>query len=187
MSFIRIKEIGPKNGKKYKYAYLVENKWRKRLKGGKKGSRQKVSKYLGKVISEVDNRESNNLDERDFFGFVKQGKEEYMKNKKEKVISDLTRYELHLRGFVDNNGIMIKDNLNFNLAKRRFINQEGEEENIVLEINEGFLCKFTLDKLVNFRVKGDDEREIGISLAKAFLEAGLKVSQEVFIGYFEKI
>ena len=45
MGFIRVKKISGKE-----YAYLVENKWYKRgFKGKGSGSRQKVSRYLGRV------------------------------------------------------------------------------------------------------------------------------------------
>lgn len=43
--FIRYKCIKAKSGKSYTYAYLVKNFWDK----VKKGSRQKVIRYIGKV------------------------------------------------------------------------------------------------------------------------------------------
>ena len=169
MSFIRVKEIG----KKYRYAYLVENKWRKRLKEGKKGSRQKVSKYLGKVLKleVVENKE-----------FIP-GK---YKTKSE-IIEDLSKYELMIRGFSEKNGIMEKDDLRYDLKLRKFVDSKGEDVKVVIEMNEGFFCKNTIRKLLNFKAKGDDEREVGINVAKAFLETGLKVPNEIFVEFFELI
>ena len=63
MGFIRVKKI---NGKEY--AYLVENKrYKRKFKSKNKGSRQKVSKYLGKIY--FFNIE-NNID---FVDFTKTG------------------------------------------------------------------------------------------------------------------
>ncbi len=185
MSFIRVKEIG-KKGKKYRYAYLVSNVWRKRLKGGKKGSRQKVSKYLGKVINFDKEKDRKNIG---FFEFVNiKENAEYLENSKARIIRDLTRYELFIRGFGERKGRMEREGFGFDLRQRKFVDDSGEEEEkIVVEMNEGFLCKYTIAKLLNFKSKLDDEREIGIELAKAFLEAGFNVPKEVFIGYFEKI
>ena len=59
MVYIRIKKI-KKKGREYRYAYLVENRWKKRVrKGSKKGARQKVKGYLGKVhdFSRVDDKD----------------------------------------------------------------------------------------------------------------------------------
>lgn len=182
MSFIRVKEIGKKNGKKYRYAYLVENKWRKRLKGGKKGSRQKVSKYLGKVLN------FDKVKEMSFFEFINvKENSAYLESSKDKIVNDLVKYELFLRGFEDLNEILEKEKIIFDLKQKRFVDLGGKEEKVVLEMNEGFLCKYTIGKLLKFKAKGDDEREIGIELAKTFLETGLNVPKEIFVGYFGKV
>jgi hypothetical protein len=182
MAFIRIKGIGKRDGKKYSYAYLVENRWRKRLKGNKKGSRQKVSRYLGKVLKIEKEREFG------FFEFINiKDNPNYLESNKEKIVEDLVRYELFVRGFIEIEQIMEKNRLRFDLRKNRFIDAEGNEENIVIEMNEGFLCSYTLSRLINFKSDNDDEREKGIALAKTFLEAGLAIPKEIFIGYYEKV
>ena len=187
MSFIRVKEIGKRGGKKYRYSYLVENKWRKRLKGGKKGSRQKVSKYLGKVLI------FDKVKEMGFFEFINvKDNSNYLENSKVRIVEDLARYELLLRGFEKNSQIISRDNVRFDSKSRKFVSPTSfpdcsEEDRIVIEMNEGFLCKYTLNKLINFKAHGDDEREIGIELAKTFLEAGLNVPKEIFVGYFGKL
>jgi hypothetical protein len=178
MSFIRVKNIGKKGDRKYRYAYLVENRWRKRLKKGKKGSRQKVSRYLGKVVKLEKVRERE---------FEAGDMGEYVKRRKSQIIRDLVRHELLLRGFEEEKGRMIKEGMIFELGPRKFVKENGEEEKLVIEMNEGFLCKYTLTNLLNFKAKDDDEREVGIKLAKAFLEAGLNVPKEIFVAYFEKV
>jgi hypothetical protein len=184
MTFIRVKEIGKKHGIKYKYAYLVENKWRKRIKGGKKGSRQRVSKYLGKVVK------LNKEKDISFFNFLKLSDiNSYLEKSKAEIIDDLIRYELFLHGFEEKEGIMLKNELSlgFDIKRKRFVNANGKPENTVIEINEGFLCEHTILKLLDFKKIDDDDHYTGIGLAKAFLEAGLKVPEEIFVGYFNKI
>ncbi len=179
MSFIRVKKIGKKDGKKYSYAYLVENKWRKRKV---KGSRQKVSKYLGAVISI---EKTSNLD---FFQILEiKDINEYLANMtKEKIVTDLARYELKARGFLENGKTLAKEDIIFDVSNLRFADGSGKENPIVIQMNEGFLCQHNLISLINFK-KTDDEYQTGIELAKAFLEAGLSVPKEIFVGYFEKL
>jgi len=193
MGFIRIKEISKKNGnnneiKKYNYAYYVENKWRKRLKGKKKGSRQSLSKYIGKIIElekikDCDFCQTNSID----------NFENYLKDStKERIICDLIKTELYQLGFssFEKNEYILKNNdIYFDSKSFRFVNQKGKEEKLVIKTNEGFFCKYTATKLIKFKPEKGifDEREIGIELAKAFLEAGLKVPKEVFVAYFEKV
>ncbi|MBD3163952.1 hypothetical protein GF323_02020 [Candidatus Woesearchaeota archaeon] len=204
MAFIRIKRISGKE-----YAYLVSNKWRKRLKRKKgerkgetkpgKGSRQKVNKYLGRVLK------LDKVKEMGFFEYINiKENADYLKSSKEKIVRDLAGYELFLRGFVKKGkegkggkegtgqrarkvDKMTLGRLCFDLDSRKFTDTCGKEIKAVLEMNEGFLCRHTLHRLLNFKLKHEDEREDGIGLAKAFLEAGLKVPKEIFIGYFQKL
>jgi len=183
MSFIRVKNIG-KNGQNYRYAYLVENKWRKRIKCGKKGSRQKVSKYLGKVLK------LERVSEIEFFDFLKvNDPTEYLKKTKVELIEDLINYELTNIGFKSQNGILKKENLLFNIKEKKFVGLKTKENRVVIEMNEGFFCSYTLRRLVNFRKDNSyvDEHLVGVELAKAFLEAGVRVPKEVFIEFFNKI
>ena len=46
--------------------------------------------------------------------------------------------------------------------------------------------KETFDKLIGFKARGT-ENEIGLDLANALLEAGLKVPNEVFVEMFERV
>lgn len=168
--FIRVKKI-KKDGKSYPYAYLVDNKWYKRgSKKRGKGSRQKVVKYLGRVYS------FEKVSDDGFFEYIKikeEDTENYIrKTSKNKIIKDLVRWELGRHEadkefFLKNNKIM------------------REEKEVSLKINEGLLCTYTLSRLLNFKFLGD-ERKDGFSLAKYFVEAGIEVPKEIFIGIFGK-
>ena len=163
MPFIRVKEFKGK----YRYAYVVSNKWRKRLGKGQKGSRQKVSKYLGKVLTPQK-------EEKEFTSLSYKTKTD--------IVRHLVTHELLQHGFSEKSSIITKDSINFVIKDLKF-----ENDNIVLEMNEGFLCNHTIRRLLNFRSNKEDERERGIDLAKSFLEAGLKVPEEVFVKFYEKV
>jgi len=53
-------------------------------------------------------------------------------------------------------------------------------------MNEGFLCSYTLARLFNFKFGIEMENE-GMEFAKAFVEAGIEVPKEVFVGIFGKV
>jgi len=53
-------------------------------------------------------------------------------------------------------------------------------------MNEGFLCNDTLKKLLSFKGKGLP-KEVGLALGNAILEAGLKVSNSVFVEMFNRV
>ncbi|MBW2976162.1 hypothetical protein KY347_01800 [Candidatus Woesearchaeota archaeon] len=162
MSFIRIKKISGKE-----YAYLVENRWYKRgFKGKGKGSRQKVSRYLGRVHSFVK------VDNTGFFEFkgIKEPEQYLKSNNKEKVFGDLVEWEL-FRHCVDKKEFMI------NLDKTG-VSKNGKE--VTLKINDGFLNSYTLNRLFNLK-SGDS-----YYLARCFVDAGIDVPKEVFVGVFGK-
>lgn len=162
MSFIRTKKINEKE-----YAYLVENKWYKRsFKGKGRGPRQKVSKYLGRVHS------FNKTDNTDFFNYKKiNDLEQYLKsNNKQKIFKDLVEWEL------------FRHNINKEEFTIEFNNKKvmkGNKE-ISLRMNEGFLNRFTLERLFNLRSAGS------YYLAKSFVDAGIEIPKEVFVGMFGK-
>ncbi len=160
MSFIRIKNI---NGNAY--AYLVENKWYKRgFKGKGKGPRQTVSKYLGRVYSFS---KANGIDFYSFKGVS--DIENYLKTTaRERVIKDLVEWELS-RHNIDKVEFMV------DFSNKKIIKRNKE---ISLKINEGFLNSFTLSRLFNMRSNN------GYYLAKCFVEAGIEIPQEVFVGLF---
>ena len=160
MGFIRIKKI---NGQEY--AYLVENKWYKRGLGSKgKGSRQSSSKYLGKV------HHFEKASEQDFFSYKGiASPEEYIVNtSQDEVIKDLIRWEVQ-RHNVDTTQFHIDFN-----GKR--ITKDGKE--VALKLNEGFLCSYTMRRLFNLK------KEESFYLARCFIEAGIGIPKEIFIGLF---
>lgn len=165
--YIRKKAIkNKKTGTIYHYAYAVENSWKK------KGARQKVKHYLGKVHS------FSLAAPVDFFAHFQvdvltQG--DWLKTLTAKqLIQKLVEWELHqhkVEGF------------DIDLEKGG-ISKEGKPAS--LEFREGMLNSYTLKQLLYFIAEGDDELD-GYRLAKAFVEAGVAVPENVFIAVFSKI
>ena len=170
MAFIRVKNIRKKSGNVYRYAYLVENRWRKRLNQADK-SRQKVKQYLGrvygyKITKEISFREYHHIADI----------EEYIiENTKMKIIEDLVEWELARHDVGD---IEVA-------VSKAYVKKDGND--VSIEMNEGLLNNYTLKRLISFRSKALDEREKGYELAKCFVEAGIEVPHEVFVGFFSKI
>jgi len=162
MSFIRTKKIAGKD-----YAYLVENKWYKRgFKGKGRGSRQRVSKYLGRVYS------FNKVNDNDFLTFKSiNDLEQYLKNNsnnKNQIFRDLVEWELFRHG-------INKEEFTIDFSNKKIM--KGNKE-VSLRMNEGFLNSFTLGRLFNLK-SGDS-----YYLAKCFVEAGIEIPKEVFVGVF---
>ena len=171
--YLRTKAIrNKKTGAVYRYAYTVENKWRKKRSGEGKEARQKVKSYLGRVY------EFPLVQEGDFFSFVgvqESTKDEYLKiSAAHLLVQKLTEWELarhKVEGFaIDFSG--------------GGVHKDGKPASIAM--NEGMLNTFTLRRLLTFKAKTGDA-ETGYQLAKAFVEAGIEVPQEVFISVFGKV
>ena len=158
--FFRIKKIKGKD-----YVYIVENKWKH------KGSRQKVREYIGRVYR-FDLK--TNID---FQQFMKiEDFESYINNTtKNQIIYDLIEWELYRFN-------INKEDFSIDLSNKKM---QKKEKNVVLLINDGFMCNTTLKNLIEFRAV--DEQTDGYRLARAFVEAGIKVPQEVFVGLFSKL
>lgn len=161
MAFFRIKKLKAKE-----YAYIVENSWHE------KGSRQKVKSYIGRVYR------FNLLKNVDFFEFLKiENAQAYVENNdKNKIICELIEWELFRFG-VNKSEFLI--DLNEKNVKKN-------KKNIALNINDGFICNVTLKNLLEFKSEGDEQND-GYRLARAFVEAGIKVPQDVFVGLFGKL
>lgn len=160
MAFFRIKKVKGKE-----YVYIVENEW----KSG--SSRQKVKGYLGKSYRfDLKN-------DVDFRQFIKADsvKSYIESNDNSKIINDLVEWELFRFG-VD------KSVFSIDLSNKKI--QKGKKD-VALLINEGFLCSLTLRNLLEFKLV--DEHTDVYLFARAFVEAGIKVPQEVFVGLFEKL
>ena len=161
MSFVRVKKIKGKE-----YAYLVENEWKR------KGSRQKVKGYLGRAyrLSQANNT--------NFYEFINNKDiEKYVQgNDADKIIKDLIEWEL-INFNVDRNEFSI------DLTNRTL---QRHKKNAVLVMNEGFMCNHTISNLLDFRPE-DNEGNGGYNFARTFVEAGISVPQDVFIGLFAKL
>jgi len=187
MAFIRKKKI---NGKEY--GYLVQNKWTD------KGSRQKA-RYLGKVLT-LPIKEEISFEE-----YLRKNYNESMsdfirKHSKVEIVTQLIIYELIKRGFSIGEVEFKKKNLIGKWEKKkealltdgiyyykgRRLYKKSTHKEVLLELNEGFLCRFSTDRLLRASITGYDEREKGIKLAQVLLEAGLKVDKEVFVLLFGK-
>ena len=162
--FVRTKKI-----KRYHYAYLVENTWKK------KSSRQKVSKYLGRVyeFSDISQHSPIPLDDMDY---------------PESVVRLIS---LHLKqiGFVEveneTGTVLAKDNLGFSADTLSFSHLKTGKP-VVLKSFDGYLCNHTIKQLSDFKKTGDEE-QTGYALAKACIAAGLNIPKESFVELFEKI
>jgi hypothetical protein len=168
MAFFRIKKIKNKQGKIYSYAYLVENKWKGSKKTGKQ-AKQKVKAYLGKVFkfSQVNEKEFNSYHQiEDTSNYLKQ-------REMRGIVRDLIEWEIHKHDI----------HPSFFNADNFKINYKGKD--VAIKINEGYMCNHTLSKLINFKINEDEE--VGYSLAKVFVDAGINVPKELFVKIFEKI
>lgn len=161
MAFFRIKKIKGKE-----YAYLVENEW------SRKGSRQKVKGYIGRAYR-FDLK--SNVD---FWEFLKiEDIQDYIENNdKNKIINDLLEWELFKFG-------ISKHEFSIDLSNLKI---QKNKKGVALFINDGFMCNLTLKNLLEFKAEGDEQND-GYRLARAFVEAGIKVPQDVFVSVFGKI
>jgi len=185
MVYIRIKRFKRKNGAIAEYAYLVENRWKKRVpKGSEKGARQKVKGYLGKVHN------FERISDKEFMTHfsVEDVKAHFDEHGMSKVVRDLVRIELLNHGFDETGDFYANGELAVYMGKDFFIKNLKEEKDrkLVVAMNEGFLCKETLMNLLKFKPKGD-EKEVGLQLGNALLGAGLKVPSELFVEMFERV
>ena len=160
MAFFRLKKI-----KGNEYAYRVENEWKK----GK--SRQKVKGYLGRAFRFEKNRQiefGKFINSKDLINYTSS-------NDWTKIIRDLVEWEIHQHN---------ADKSKFYVDLETFKIQ-NKKRNSVLLVNEGYMCSLTLSNIFNF--KKEDESVDGFRLARAFVEAGIKVPQEVFVAIYGKL
>ena len=163
MSFIRVKRRMLK-GHEVRYAYLVKNSWDRKSSS----PRQKVSKYLGRVFTPEKN-------ELDFVSYIEEEPQDYLsRHGRNRILKDLVLWELK-RHDAD---------VQYSADRRTILKRNKE---IVLQINEGYLCGYTIRRLFNFNAKEEDERETGLRLAEMMTEAGIQVPREIFVGLFDKV
>jgi hypothetical protein len=149
--FIRKKKI---NGKEY--AYLIKNRYNKR----KKQSRQKTTKYLGKIIklSTSDNPT-------------------HASTIRQSIINEFSQ-----KGFKLNEDKLINKSIIIDLKN---LTVTSKNKSICLELNEGFLCDYTLTNLVNFNDDNLNQKELVHNFADAFISAGINLHHDSFINIFK--
>jgi hypothetical protein len=173
LTFIRVKRAKRKNGKICEYAYISENR-----RYRKKKVKQKTKKYLGRVYR-LDR--SNVMD---FFEFYNIDDINYYINNrtKEQLLLDLIRLELYNYGFEDKGKEWQKEDIIFNLKDKKVYNKKNKS--VALAFNDGFLNDFTIKRILDFKTESEED---GYILAKLFIEAGIAVPKEIFIGFYRKI
>lgn len=160
MVFVRAKMVKGK-----KYAYLVQNVWKK----GKVN--QVVKKYMGKIITLPERKEV----------FVTIDFDLPLK----KVLQALVAQEFLARGFVQTRGeVYIWEKVKVNLTKGII---KEEEKSVTLFLNGRYLYPRLLRDILDFFAPESDDDIKGKKLAQAFSDAGISISQENFIALYKKI
>jgi hypothetical protein len=197
--FIRIKNI-----KKNKYAYLVNNKWTK------KGTRQKVSKYLGRVY------EFNKIEFKPYYDYIDNDNTFINKLTTKELILSLIGWVLTSHGFSNKSDFTqkkLKEFMQKKAKKKKKIVKKITNKNplidkmwfngnfvvdlkkldvlkgkksVVLNINGDFMCKYTLRKLIKFKSNKDQE-QVALELAKVFINAGIPLPEEIFVHIYQDV
>ncbi|MEK6922052.1 MAG: hypothetical protein AABX82_09235 [Nanoarchaeota archaeon] len=172
--FIRIKKI-----KGLEYAYLVKSVWKD------KTARQKVVQYLGKVYTLSKTNTAS------FETFCKEENKNLENAGLKAIIQALMEWTLWQHSFIKDpliqkkwlleNGKIVGDPEKLKITS-------GKKE-VTLKINDGYMNSFTLKELLNIQIKKktEEQRQAATSLAKAFVDAGIQVPQDIFIEVFQKV
>ncbi|RJQ21842.1 hypothetical protein C4580_01615 [Candidatus Woesearchaeota archaeon] len=153
--FVRVKNIKGKQ-----YAYLVENEWTPW------GSRQRVTKYLGKTQPLTRYTDTDTQLPRGY----------------QESVRALIIQELKNHGFLHEGDLLKNDAICVHLTNKTV---RAGTKNITLQLNEGFLCDHTLGQLLHF-APTDRPDTTAKKLASHALEAGLKLREEHFVHLFEQ-
>ncbi len=164
MAFIRVKRISGKE-----YGYLVANSWTG------SGPRQKVAKYLGSVRRPV---KAKSEDLGLFLGLAEgQAVNDWvLKSSFREIAAKLILWELGNHNLDGGSGLKI------NVESSEFL--DGKGKNLVVALNDGFLCGHTAKKLLEYEPATDYS---GYNLADALTAAGIAVDKDVFISLFGKM
>ncbi len=162
MSYIRIKTISNQ-----KYAYQVE------IVSTPKGPRQKVKQYLGKIYSLESIQELDTI---------------ILGTKKQDLLQNLILAQLKSLGFQEKDNFLTFQDLIFSPEDFTFIKKTktNKKQAAVLSLNQGYLSTFTLQRIINFK-KSKNLNQDAQNLAKYFLEAGLPISKELFVKYYQSL
>lgn len=177
--FIRVKKVKKRSGKVYEYAHLVRGVWRKKRIKREEGkirfrkfnnSIHKYSQFLGKVYR--SDEKSKEVDFKRYFN------EEQVKILEiEEIYRNLIEYELLCRGFVNQRGVLIKDQNCVDL--KRLIVHDGKGD-IVIKLKDmgGYLCALNLEGL--FKIKKISNKYEGMELLKRFKSLGIQLEPDQF-------
>lgn|SRR3989338_947860 len=173
--FIRLK-TRKQGDKTLSYAYLVSSKHRK------KGAKQKVIRYLGKVYS--FERTKN----RSFDDFINGPAESFISLKPLKTsLIGLVKLELENHDFTRiSKNKYAKGKLLVNLSTKD-VKDISNSKPVCIAINDGYLTSYTLSKMLNFKAPEALERDVGKALAKRILAAGVLLDQGIFVLLFQKL
>jgi hypothetical protein len=163
MAFVRIKKISGKE-----YGYLVTNSWTG------SGPRQKVAKYLGRIIRPA---EAKSEPFGAFLGLKSENEvnEWITKNGFGEIAAALIRRELA-------NYALSAATLKVEAEKVEILDDKGRA--VAYALNDGFLCSYTARKLIEYEPSADYS---GYDLADALTAAGIAAEKEVFISVFGKM
>jgi hypothetical protein len=140
------------------YGYLVENSWTG------EGTRQKVTGYLGKILRPL-RAKSEGLAVNIAEHVSKTGFNELMQ---QLVLLELSNHALDGKVSIDFDNFSVSDG----------------KKNVVLALNDGFLCSHSLKKLLSY---SPDDDYTGFLMADLITGAGIKVEKDVFVALFEKL
>lgn len=162
MSYIRLKTISSQ-----RYAYQVE------IVSTPKGPRQKVKQYLGKVYSLEPIQEPDSI---------------ILGSKKQNLLQNLVLAQLKSLGFKERDKGWFFEDLSFDPEDFTFIKKTktNKKQAAVLSLNQGYLSTFTLQRIINFK-KSKNLNQDAQNLAKYFLEAGLPISKELFVKFYQNL
>jgi len=166
MAYIRTKKINNNL-----YCYLVQNKHTKH------GPRQKVKKYLGRAFIL---KQKKDLDFFDYFQI--KNLDSYFQKPRKQILQNLIKFELTKHNFKEKKDLLVNKDLSFNPKNFQTLNNKKET---TFSLNEGFLCHFTIKRILNFKKTNDFQKDAH-ALAKYFIEGGINLPQEVFIQYYQK-
>ena len=161
MVFIRLKNR-VSNGKSLDYAYLVENSYRRN------GPKQKVKKYLGRIYK---------------FDIVKDEEFKLVGGSYKELLCSLFENELKKHGFVLKNNVYVCGDCSVDLNNFKFLGIKGK--NIVLQLNAGFICEYSLNEL--FNLKFNEREDFKKEFAKKLVLGGLDVKPEVFVELYKRL
>lgn len=171
MAYIRVKKAKRKNGTFCEYAYIVETKRYK-----KKKIKQRSKKYLGKVFRP---EKSNSFKFAEFHKI--DDLDDYIeKSSPEKIIRDCIVLELVNHGFIEEKGKLRNGDCIFDIRRRKV---NAKNANAAVMMNEGCFTTYTLRNLLNFKPVSEED---GYAYAKLFVDVGIAIQPELFVGVFSK-